>query len=141
MASLLTGRIAVVTGGGRGIGAAIARALAEAGARVAIAGREPAVLEAVAKELGVLAVTCDVTVPDDVTRLAETVRRELGAPAIVVNNAGMAKSAKLADTDEALWAQILAVNLTGAYRVTRAFLPDVLAAGKRGRVIHIASVA
>jgi NAD(P)-dependent dehydrogenase (short-subunit alcohol dehydrogenase family) len=86
-------------------------------------------------------VVCDVTAPADVARLADTVRRELGAPAIVVNNAGMAKSAKLEDTDEELWAQLLAVNLTGAYRVTRAFLPDVLAAGKQGRVIHIASVA
>jgi NAD(P)-dependent dehydrogenase (short-subunit alcohol dehydrogenase family) len=66
---------------------------------------------------------------------------ELGAPGIVVNNAGIAPSAKFPDTDEALWAQVMDVNLGGPYRVTRAFWGDVLAAGKQGRVINIASVA
>jgi NAD(P)-dependent dehydrogenase (short-subunit alcohol dehydrogenase family) len=136
--SELEGRVAVVTGGGRGIGAAIARALADAGAKVAISGRDEAALAATPAALRVV---CDVTVPADVTRLLGETHAELGPATIVVNNAGMARSAKLQDTDEELWAQMLAVNLTGAYRVTRAFLPDVLAAGTRGRVIHIASVA
>lgn len=142
----LSGRVAVVTGGGRGIGAAIAWALSGAGAAVAISGRSEAALVKVAnalREAGgrALAVRCDVAQAGDVARLAETVRRELGAPAIVVNNAGVARSAKFADTDEAMWNETLAVNLTGAYRVSRAFLPDVIAAGARGRILNIASVA
>src|SRR5689334_22760926 len=108
----LRGRVAVVTGGGRGIGAAIAQALAGAGADVAISGREASVLEATAaavraRGVRVLATTCDVARPDDVTRFAERVHAELGAVTIVVNNAGIAKSAKFADTDEALWAETM----------------------------------
>jgi NAD(P)-dependent dehydrogenase (short-subunit alcohol dehydrogenase family) len=142
----LRGRVAVVTGGGRGIGLAIVRGLASAGAAVAVAGRDRARLDAVVASLAsegarAVAVSCDVREPADVARLAETARRELGPVTIVVNNAGIARSAKLADTDEALWADTLAVNLTGAYRVTRTLLPDLLAAGARGRVINIASVA
>jgi NAD(P)-dependent dehydrogenase (short-subunit alcohol dehydrogenase family) len=142
----LEGRVAVVTGGGRGIGEAIVHALAGAGAAVAISGRQAARLDQVAEAVrarGGRAVVCpcDVTRPDDVARLAESVHRELGHATIVVNNAGIARSAKFADTDEALWAETMAINLSGAYRVTRAFLADVLAAGGRGRVINIASVA
>jgi NAD(P)-dependent dehydrogenase (short-subunit alcohol dehydrogenase family) len=137
----LTGRIAVVTGGGRGIGAGIARALAKAGARVAVAGRNEAHLQEVAEEIGGVAIRCDVASADDVAALAAAVRAQLGAPAIVINNAGIAASAKFADTDEATWQRTLDVNLTGSYRVTRAFLGDVVAAGPRGRVVYIASTA
>jgi NAD(P)-dependent dehydrogenase (short-subunit alcohol dehydrogenase family) len=142
----LEGRVAVVTGGGRGIGAAIARSLAGAGCDVAVAGRDRARLDQIAAELArggvrAIAVTCDVASADDPPRLAETVRKELGPATIVVNNAGVAPSAKFADTDEKLWADTLAINLTGTYRVARAFLGDVVAAGKRGRIINIASVA
>ena len=73
--------------------------------------------------------------------LVEHVHQVAGPASIVVNNAGVAKSAKLEDTDEALWSLHLDVNLTGTYRVTRAFLGDVLAAKARGRIINIASVA
>src|SRR6266540_3009777 len=105
----LAGRVAVVTGGGRGIGAAIALALGEAGAAVAISGRDRAALDDTlgrlrARGVRAAAFVCDVSRPDEVTSFAAEVRRELGAPAIVVNNAGIAPSAKLADTDEALWA-------------------------------------
>jgi NAD(P)-dependent dehydrogenase (short-subunit alcohol dehydrogenase family) len=134
----LGGRVAVVTGGGRGIGAALARALGAAGARVCVAGRSEAALAEVGADL---AARCDVTRPDDVLALRDAVRGRLGAASIVVNNAGVARSAKLADTDDAMWEETLAVNLTGAFRVTRAFAPDVIAAGARGRVINIASVA
>ena len=142
----LLGRVAVVTGGGRGIGAAIARALAGAGARVVVAGRDEKALAHVRGEIlaagdhAELAL-CDVARPDDVARLAEGVRQMVGSPAIVVNNAGMARSAKLRDTDEEMWREVLEVNLTGAYRVTRAFHDDVVAAGRHGRIIYIASTA
>jgi NAD(P)-dependent dehydrogenase (short-subunit alcohol dehydrogenase family) len=142
----LSGRTAIVTGGGRGIGAAIAIAFAEAGAQVAISGRDEAALDATLKSLRergarAAAFVCDVASPGDVTRLAADVRRVLGSPGIVVNNAGIALSAKFADTDEALWQKTMEINLGGPYRVTRAFLPDVLAAGKQGRILMIASVA
>jgi NAD(P)-dependent dehydrogenase (short-subunit alcohol dehydrogenase family) len=137
----LTGRIAVVTGGGRGIGAGIARALAKAGARVAVAGRNEDHLRAVATEIGGVAVRCDVASADDVGRLARAVKEQLGAASIVVNNAGISASAKFADTDEALWQRTIDVNLTGSYRVTRAFLADVVAAGAKGRIVFMASTA
>lgn len=142
----LAGRVAVVTGGGRGIGAAIALAFADAGAHVGISGRDRAALDATVvkvRQRGVRAAAfvCDVASPDDVARFAADFRRELGAPAIVVNNAGIAPSAKFADTDEKLWAQTMDVNLGGPYRVSRTFWADVIAAGKRGRIINIASVA
>jgi NAD(P)-dependent dehydrogenase (short-subunit alcohol dehydrogenase family) len=79
--------------------------------------------------------------PDDVERLRDTVHRELGGATIVVNNAGTARSAKFAETDEEMWADVLSVNLTGAYRVSRAFWGDVMEAGPRGRLLFIASSA
>ena len=135
---LLDGNVAVVTGGGKGIGAAVARRLLEAGAKVVVAGRDRAALEGVS---GAVAVTCDVTRPDDVARLLDETHAHAGPATIVVNNAGVARSAKLADTDEDMWRETLEVNLGGAYRVTRAFLADVVQAGRRGRVVNIASVA
>jgi NAD(P)-dependent dehydrogenase (short-subunit alcohol dehydrogenase family) len=139
----LAGRVAVVTGGGRGIGAAIARELAGAGARVVVAGRNHELLRGIAAELGegALALRCDLSVPAEVGALVETVRRDAGPPAIVVNNAGIAHSAKLAETDEETWNRIVDVNLNGSYRVARAFWPDLLQAGASGRLIFIASVA
>jgi NAD(P)-dependent dehydrogenase (short-subunit alcohol dehydrogenase family) len=140
----LDGRIAVVTGGGRGIGAAISTALAKAGATVAITGRSLQAVEEVAQRAGgktIAIAPIDVAKTEDVLRLAQVVKEKLGPATIVVNNAGVARSAKLADTDDAMWDETIAVNLSGAFRVTRAFLGDVLAAGARGRIINIASVA
>ncbi len=140
----LAGRTALVTGAGRGIGAEIARALAAAGARVCVTGRNEGALAVLAAELGggAVAMRCDVTSPDDVGRLADRLHADMGAPHIVINNAGVARSAKFADTDEAMWAEHLEVNLTGAYRVSRAFWPDLVAAGPTaGRLIFIASTA
>jgi NAD(P)-dependent dehydrogenase (short-subunit alcohol dehydrogenase family) len=142
----LTGRVAVVTGGGKGIGAAIARALAGAGAHVVVSGRgEPALAQVVDGLRGqgarADAVVCDVARPADVARLREELHRLAGPATIVVNNAGVARSARLVDTDEAMWREVLETNLGGSYRVTRAFLPDVISAGRGGRVIFIGSTA
>ncbi len=141
----LTGRAAVVTGGGRGIGAAVARALAEAGARVVVAARNVAEIEAVASELiaaghAALAVPCDVTDPESVSRLAREAEGAVGVVDILVNNAGVASSAPIKSLEPEEWNRILAVNATGTYLCTRAFLPGMLTNGW-GRVINVASVA
>ena len=138
MGSPLEGLSAVVTGGGKGIGAAIAGRLLAAGAKVVVSGRDAAALATVK---GAVPVVCDVAKPADVARLAEEARRAVGPIAIVVNNAGIAPSAKFVDTDEETWERVMQTNLAGTYRVTKAFVGDVVAAGARGRIINIASVA
>jgi NAD(P)-dependent dehydrogenase (short-subunit alcohol dehydrogenase family) len=135
-------RHAVVTGGGRGIGAEIARALADAGARVTILGRNQPLLEKHAKSLGAgaTAIVCDVTDERDVERAFAQARERAGDPMILVNNAGQAKSEKFLDTDRALWDRMLLVNLTSMYLCTRQVLPAMMRA-QQGRVVNIASTA
>ena len=134
-----------VTGGGRGIGRAIAAAFADAGARVAVAARTRTEVAAVVGELmatgaQALGVMCDVTSAGSVAEAVAVAVDRLGPIDVLVNNAGAAESAPFIKTDEALWARMLAVNLTGTYLATRAVLPSMLAR-KSGRVINIASTA
>lgn len=140
----LKGRHAVVTGGGRGIGAAIAAALAAQGARITLMGRTLATLEAEAARLRPLSeVNCqtvDVGDADSVNAAFSSAAGALGPVAILVNNAGQAASAPFAKTDNALWQQMLAVNLTGAYLGIRAALPGMLEQGW-GRIVNVASTA
>lgn len=142
--SSLQGRHAVVTGGGRGIGAAIARALAEQGARVTLMGRTQATLEQEATLLRALTevhcATVDVADPESVAAAFAGAAEALGPVAILVNNAGQAASAPFARTDPALWQQMLDVNLTGTYLGIRAALPGMLDQGW-GRIVNIASTA
>jgi NAD(P)-dependent dehydrogenase (short-subunit alcohol dehydrogenase family) len=141
----LADRVALVTGGGRGIGRAIALAFARQGAHVAVTARTGSELEAVAAEIRALgrkalAVSCDV---GERTQVEDAVRRvagELGPVEILVNNAGIAVSAKFLDTDDALWERHLRVNLTGAFLMSRAVLPAMLAA-RWGRIVNVASIA
>jgi len=136
---------ALVTGAGRGIGRAIALALAADGAAVALSARSRDEIEAVAGEIGAaggraVAVAADVTDTADVRRLVETATDAFGPPLIVINNAGAAASHKFDGHPDELWERMIAVNLTGTYLVTKACAPAMLAAGW-GRVVNIGSVA
>jgi NAD(P)-dependent dehydrogenase (short-subunit alcohol dehydrogenase family) len=140
----LNGKIALITGGGRGIGEACALALAEAGADVAVCSRSSSEIGVVAEKIRAmgriaLAVVCDVTDAEQVQRMAEEVGSHFGNVEILVNNAGLGRSHRFVDHPDELWNQMLAVNLTSVYRVTRAFLPKMIDM-RRGRVINIASV-
>jgi NAD(P)-dependent dehydrogenase (short-subunit alcohol dehydrogenase family) len=133
---------AVVTGGGRGIGAAISTMLAERGARVTIMGRDQAVLERHHATLGdnAVAISCDVSDPASITDAFRQARERFGDPHILVNNAGQAKSEKFHRTTPELWHQMLSVNLTSTFLCTREVLPAMLER-QEGRIVNIASTA
>jgi NAD(P)-dependent dehydrogenase (short-subunit alcohol dehydrogenase family) len=137
----LDGHHAVVTGGGTGIGAAIARALAAEGARVTLVGRRRDKLEDTAAQIGAVCVSpADVTVRTEVDRAFELAREAHGPITILVNNAGAAEAAPFAKVTEDLWRRIMAVNLDALLHCTQAALPDLLAADA-GRIVTIASTA
>ncbi len=143
---LLTDRVAIVTGGGRGIGKAIARSLAEAGASVAIASRKMAALEATAQELAdlpgrVLPVECNVGRADQLERLVAITQQELGPVDILVNNSAtnIAQGPSLAVTDEQ-WDKMVEINVKSALRLVRLTVPGMIERG-RGAVLNIASIA
>jgi NAD(P)-dependent dehydrogenase (short-subunit alcohol dehydrogenase family) len=141
----LEGRHALVTGAGGGIGAAIAAALASAGARVSLAGRrnEPLRAAAAALPAGVWATIdgFDVTDAEAVARGLERSREAFGPIGILVNNAGQAPSAPFRKTDLAMWSHVVATDLTSVYLVTRAALPDIESFGAAGRIVNVASTA
>lgn len=133
---------AVVTGGGQGIGATIARLLVAHGANVTVLGRKLETVQALAGEQPerMHAVIADVSDAEQVRAAFAGARQRFGPIAILVNNAGQASSAPFLKTDAALWNQMLAVNLTGTLLCTQAAVPDMLAA-QWGRVVNIASTA
>jgi meso-butanediol dehydrogenase / (S,S)-butanediol dehydrogenase / diacetyl reductase len=129
----------LVTGGGSGIGAAVARRLTAAGDQVAICGRRASALRAVAAETGALDLVCDVCNADGVARLVESVTGAFGRLDGLVLNAGVIAPGGVADLPPADWFAMVSVNLTGAFLVARAALPHLISS--RGAVVSVASVA
>lgn len=143
----LQNRLALITGGGRGIGRAIALDYARAGADVVVAARTLEQVEVVANEISegfktrALPFTCDVSGLASVEQLFAKVKNAFGrGPDILVNNAGIAESAPLIKTDDEHWRRHLEINLSGTFYCTRAALGEMVERGW-GRVINIASVA
>jgi NAD(P)-dependent dehydrogenase (short-subunit alcohol dehydrogenase family) len=141
----LAGRHALVTGGGKGIGAAIAAALVGAGATVTITGRDEEALRATADRLRgmvgqVEAIPCDVGSEDSVREAFARARERLGSVDVLVNNAGHGAGALLGETTLEMWEGMLRVNLTGTFLCSREALPDMLRGGW-GRIVNVSSVA
>jgi 3-oxoacyl-[acyl-carrier protein] reductase len=146
MSDDLTGKVALVTGASRGIGRAIAIALAKAGADVAVnfrtradeAKQVCAEIESIGRRA--VAINADVSTASDVSRLVETVKQQLGEIAILINNAGVTRPQPLEEITEHDWDEILAINLKSMFLVTQAVLPKMRAA-QWGRIINLSSVA
>lgn len=136
---ILTGKHALVTGGGTGIGLAIARALAAEGAQVTITGRRQAVLDQVAGN-GLHGMAMDVTDEDQVRDVIDAAVAARGPLQIIVANAGIAEGRKLHKTDTALWRRIMATNLDGAFWTVREGMRSMLATDW-GRVMVVSSIA
>ncbi len=146
MSEWLRGRHVVVTGGGGGLGAAVAGALAADGADLTLMGRTPATLDKQVRALRRSStgragmVVCDVADPESVRRAFAQAVLEAGPIQVLINNAGVSGASAFADTSLALWQQLIAVNLTGTFLCTQQVLPAMLAAAS-GRIINIASTA
>jgi 3-oxoacyl-[acyl-carrier protein] reductase len=137
----LDGQVGLVTGGGRGIGADVARELASAGMRVAVSARTRSQVEAVAAELDGLAIEADVSKHDDVERMVEQTERELGPIDLLVANAGVGFNEGLAwEMEPADWWRTQEVNVLGVYLCCRAVIPGMLERGE-GRIVITASGA
>jgi 3-oxoacyl-[acyl-carrier protein] reductase len=137
----LEGQVALVTGGGRGIGRLIALELADAGMRVAVAARSAAQVEETAQEIDGLAVTADVSKRKDVEAMTATVERELGPIDLLVNNAGVGPSRSLPWKDDpADWWRVFEINVLGPFLCCRAVLPGMVERG-RGRIVNTGSGA
>ena len=138
----LDGRHALITGGGTGIGAAIARALSGAGAAVSLAGRREAPLREVADTLPkAMAIVADVTRAEDCAAMVVAAREANGPVDVVIANAGAAESAPFGKITNEHWQRMLAVNLNGAFNTAQAALSDVTRKDAAGRIIFVASTA
>ncbi|HSE93267.1 MAG TPA: 3-oxoacyl-[acyl-carrier-protein] reductase [Methylomirabilota bacterium] len=141
----LAGRVAIVTGGSRGIGAAVAALLVEHGAAVVVSGRDPDRLERAVKELEggggtALGVVADAASREDAERLADTARQRFGRIDVLVNNAGVTRDSLLLRMKDEDWDRVMDVNLRGAFVLTRA-VAKVMVRQKDGRIINVASTA
>ena len=136
----LTGQVVLVTGGGRGIGAGIARELAGAGARVAVSARSGDQVEEVAREIDGLAVVADVSKREDVERMVREVESELGPIDLLCANAGIGDRETTWTSDAGAWWRIFEVNVLGVHLCCRAVIPGMLDRG-RGRIVITGSGA
>jgi NAD(P)-dependent dehydrogenase (short-subunit alcohol dehydrogenase family) len=136
----LAGHHAVVTGGGTGIGAAIARALAAEGAKLTLMGRRPEPLATICSEIGATAITADVTDPAQVDHAFAEARSTSGPLSILIANAGAALTSPIGKTSNDDWQGMIASNLNSVFYCTRAALPDLCAA-ENGRIVAVASTA
>ncbi len=137
----LSGRVAVVTGASSGLGEGIARALASAGARVAIVARRADRLAALAKELGALPISCDLLRAEEVDQVVPRVVAGIGGPEILVNAAGTIFTHERAENEpsEAI-AQTLSLNLVAPFRLSQQVFPHMVGAG-RGAIVHVSSIS
>lgn len=135
-------RVAVVTGGARGIGLGIGQCLAKVGYRVALWDRDGKGAAASAEKLGTksIGLGCDIGKPEDVEKAAKETESKLGTPYLLVNNAGIRHRARLEDLSRADWDEEVAVNLSGAFQCTQTLGRRMLAAGK-GVIVNIASMS
>jgi NAD(P)-dependent dehydrogenase (short-subunit alcohol dehydrogenase family) len=137
----MSDRVALVTGGGRGLGKAIAARLWRDGFRLALCGPDEAELAGTAVELSALAVVCDVASEQQVRGMARQVLEQLGRVDLLVNNAGIiGPTAAVVEVAREDWDRVLAVNLTGALLCGQAVLPDMLAR-KAGKIVNVSSIA
>ncbi len=144
MSGRLDGRVAVVTGGAKGIGRAVSVRLSDGGAKLVVSGRDAAALDALAAELkgqgrDALAVAADVAKPADVEALAARTLETFGRADILVNNAGVTKDGLLLRMSEADWDAVLDTNLKGAFLCTREFTRSMMKQ-RWGRVVNVSSV-
>jgi NAD(P)-dependent dehydrogenase (short-subunit alcohol dehydrogenase family) len=137
---ILTGKVAVITGGASGIGAASCRAFATAGARVVVADRNREGCEAIAADIDGMAVECDVSDEASVNALVESVEARLGPIDVFFSNAGIATGAGILTSAPDVWNEQWAVNVMGHVHAVRAVLPGMLARGT-GYLVHTASMA
>jgi NAD(P)-dependent dehydrogenase (short-subunit alcohol dehydrogenase family) len=137
----VTARTAIVTGGGRGIGAAVARALTERGLAVTVFARTAAQVERLVAQGGAaLAVSGDVAREEDVARLVSAHERALGPVDVLVNNAGVLARGLVEELAPAAFRTVLDVNLTGAFLCARAVVPG-MKARRRGRIVNVTSIS
>jgi NAD(P)-dependent dehydrogenase (short-subunit alcohol dehydrogenase family) len=138
--SPLAGRHALITGGGTGIGAAAAEHLHAAGAKVSLLGRRLEPLQKIAGRLSGYAVSCDVTVPEEIAKAFEQARTLNGPFDLLIVNAGIAESAPFHKMSRESWDRIIGTNLTAAFECSRAAIGDLLQSDN-GRLVFVASVA
>lgn len=141
----LEGRVALVTGGGSGLGRQFAMVLSGAGARVALCGRRPEPLEETARMIGeqggqAVCATMDVTDEDSMRQALEQVCEEAGAPDILINNAGVNRPKFATELSAEEWDLVLDTNLRGCFLLARAFARRLIEAEKGGSVVNVASV-